>query len=67
LSNYYRLPPIDARIDQDTGISQQITVWSHAGSQVIRSSLLAISIEKSLLYVQPLYLATSQGSLPELK
>jgi uncharacterized membrane protein (UPF0182 family) len=58
---------IDARIDQDTVISQQITLWSQAGSQVIRGSLLAIPIEKSLLYVQPLYLAASQGSLPELK
>ncbi len=27
----------------------------------------AIPIERSLLYVQPLYLAASQGSLPELK
>lgn len=58
---------IDARIDQDTFISQQITLWSQAGSQVLRGSLLAIPIEKSLLYVQPLYLAASQGSLPELK
>ncbi|HSK30696.1 MAG TPA: UPF0182 family protein [Candidatus Limnocylindria bacterium] len=58
---------IEARIDQDTFISQQITLWSQAGSQVIRGSLLAIPIEKSLLYVQPLYLAASQGSLPELK
>jgi uncharacterized membrane protein (UPF0182 family) len=58
---------IDARIDQDTYISQQITLWSQAGSQVIRGSLLAIPIERSLLYVQPLYLAASQGSLPELK
>jgi uncharacterized membrane protein (UPF0182 family) len=58
---------IDARIDQDTVISQQLTLWSQAGSQVIRGSLLAIPIEKSLLYVQPLYLAASQGSLPELK
>ena len=48
-------------------ISQQITLWSQAGSQVIRGSLLAIPIEKSLLYVQPLYLAASQNSLPELK
>jgi hypothetical protein len=58
---------IDARIDQDTFISQQLTLWSQAGSQVIRGSLLAIPIEKSLLYVQPLYLAAAQGSLPELK
>jgi uncharacterized membrane protein (UPF0182 family) len=34
---------------------------------VIRGSLLAIPIEKSLLYVQPLYLSAEQGSLPELK
>jgi uncharacterized membrane protein (UPF0182 family) len=58
---------IDARIDQDTFISQQISLWSQAGSQVIRGSLLAIPIEQSLLYVQPLYLAAEQGSLPELK
>jgi uncharacterized membrane protein (UPF0182 family) len=58
---------IDARIDQDTVISQQITLWSQRGSQVIRGSLLAIPIEKSLIYVQPLYLAAEKGSLPELK
>ena len=34
---------------------------------MIRGSLLAIPIEKSLLYVQPLYLAAEKGSLPELK
>ncbi len=58
---------IDARIDQDTLISQQLSLWNQRGSQVIRGSLLAIPIEKSLLYVQPLYLAAEQGSLPELK
>jgi uncharacterized membrane protein (UPF0182 family) len=58
---------VDARIDQDTTISQQLTLWSQRGSQVIRGSLLAIPIEKSLLYVQPLYLAAEQGALPELK
>ena len=58
---------IDARIDQDTVISQQLTLWSQRGSQVIRGSLLAIPIEKSLLYFQPLYLAAEKGSLPELK
>jgi len=58
---------IDARIDQDTIISQQLSLWNQRGSQVIRGSLLAIPIEKSLIYVQPLYLAADQGSLPELK
>ena len=58
---------IDARIDQDAFISQQLSLWGQRGSQVIRGSLLAIPIEKSLLYVQPLYLAAEKGSLPELK
>jgi uncharacterized membrane protein (UPF0182 family) len=58
---------IDARIEQDAFISQQLSLWSQRGSQVIRGSLLAIPIEKSLLYVQPLYLAAEKGSLPELK
>ncbi|MGH7429491.1 MAG: UPF0182 family protein, partial [Candidatus Methylomirabilaceae bacterium] len=58
---------IDARIDQDSFISQQLSLWSQRGSTVIRGSLLAIPIERSLLYVQPLYLAAERGSLPELK
>ena len=58
---------IDARIDQDSFISQQLSLWTQRGSNVIRGSLLAIPIERSLLYVQPLYLAAEKGSLPELK
>jgi uncharacterized membrane protein (UPF0182 family) len=58
---------IGARIDQDAQISQQITLWSQRGSTVLRGSLLAIPVEDSLLYVQPLYLAAEKGSIPELK
>jgi uncharacterized membrane protein (UPF0182 family) len=59
---------INARIDQDAYISQQITLWGQVGSQVIRGSLLIIPIENSLLYVQPLYLSASDRvGLPELR
>src|SRR5438093_98117 len=58
---------IDARIDQDPVISQQLSLWNQRGSTVIRGSLLAIPIEQSLIYVQPLYLAAEQGALPELR
>ena len=59
---------IDARIDQDSYISQQITLWGQRGSQVIRGSLLVIPVETSLLYIQPLYLAAEdKGGLPELR
>jgi uncharacterized membrane protein (UPF0182 family) len=59
---------IDARIDQDPVISQQLALWNQRGSTVIRGSLLAIPLEQSLVYVQPLYLAAAeQGALPELR
>jgi hypothetical protein len=59
---------IDARIDQDPVISQQLSLWNQRGSTVIRGSLLAIPIDQSLVYFQPLYLAASeQGALPELR
>jgi len=58
---------IDARINQDSFISQQLTLWNQRGSEVIRGSMLVIPIEKSLLYVQPLFLAADKAGLPELK
>jgi len=58
---------IDARINQDAFISQQLTLWNQHGSEVIRGSMLVIPIEKSLLYVQPLYLVAEKGGLPELR
>jgi len=58
---------IDARMDQNSFISQQITLWSQRGSKVIRGNLLVVPIEESLLYVEPLYLSAEEGSLPELR
>jgi uncharacterized membrane protein (UPF0182 family) len=58
---------IVARINQDSFISQQLTLWNQRGSEVIHGSLLVIPIEKSLLYVQPLFLAADKAGLPELK
>ena len=59
---------IEARIDQDPTISQQISLWNQSGSKVLRANLLTIPISNSVLYVEPLFLqATASGSLPELK
>ncbi|NJK99840.1 MAG: UPF0182 family protein [Spirulinaceae cyanobacterium SM2_1_0] len=58
---------IEARIDQNPQISQQLTLWSQEGSQVIRGDLFVIPIEQSLLYVEPIYLRAEQSELPELK
>src|SRR3989454_5029501 len=58
---------IEARIDQDSFISQQLSLWNQRGSQVIRGNLLVIPIERSLVYVEPLYIAAEKGQLPDLK
>ncbi|MFN2324640.1 MAG: UPF0182 family protein [Gemmatimonadales bacterium] len=55
------------RINQDTEISRQVSLWDQGGSQVIRGELLVIPIEESLLYVQPMYLRAEGGRIPELK
>jgi len=55
------------RINQDTEISRQLTLWDQRGSQVIRGELLVIPIEESLIYVQPIYLRAEGGTIPELK
>lgn len=57
---------IEARINQDPVISEQITLWNRQGSRVIQGNLLVIPIERSLLYVEPLYLVAEQNQLPTL-
>ena len=58
---------IEARIDQDSEISQQLTLWGQQGSRVTRGNLLVIPVGDSFLYVEPLYIQAEQGQLPELK
>jgi len=58
---------IEAKIDQDSEISKQLTLWSQQGSRVTRGNLLVIPIEDSLLYIEPLYIQAETGQLPELK
>ncbi|AFY96138.1 UPF0182 family protein [Chamaesiphon minutus] len=64
---------IEARINQDPVISQQISLWNRQGSRVIQGNLLIVPIsgakgsrEQSLLYVEPLYLEATQNKLPTL-
>ncbi len=65
---------IEARINQDPVISQQISLWNRQGSRVIQGNLLIVPIsvakgstnDQSLLYVEPLYLEATQNKLPTL-
>ncbi len=55
------------RINQDTEIARQISLWDQRGSEVIRGELLVIPLGETLIYVQPLYLRAEGGRIPELK
>ncbi len=58
---------VEARVDQQTEISRELTLWGQKGSRVIRGNLMAIPIEQSFLFVEPVYLQASQESKPEVK
>ena len=73
---FYQLPKekliygpmqIEAMIDQNTTISEQLTLWDQKGSRVIRGNLIAVPIENSFLYVVPLYLTAAGTNFPQLK
>jgi uncharacterized membrane protein (UPF0182 family) len=58
---------IQARINQDSTISAQFTLWSAAGSSVVRGNLLVLPMGDSILYVEPIFLQSTQSSFPEFK
>ena len=73
---FYQLPKekliygpmqIEAMIDQNTAIAQQLTLWDQKGSRVIRGNLIAVPIENSFMYVVPLYLTAEGTDFPQLK
>jgi uncharacterized protein len=58
---------VDSRINQNPDISKQLTLWNQKGSGVIRGNMLAIPIEESILFIEPLYLKSESSEMPELK
>jgi uncharacterized membrane protein (UPF0182 family) len=51
---------IEARVNQQTEISRELSLWGQKGSRVIRGNLLAIPIEDTFIYVDPVYLESKQ-------
>jgi uncharacterized membrane protein (UPF0182 family) len=58
---------VETKIDQDRHLSGQLTLWDQRGSNVIRGNVLAIPIDDSLLYVEPIYLQAETAAYPELR
>ena len=58
---------VETKIDQDSFLSSQLSLWDQRGSKVIRGNVLAIPIEKTMLYVEPIYLQADTAAYPELR
>ena len=58
---------VETKIDQDRYLAAQLTLWDQRGSRVIRGNTLAIPIENTLLYLQPIYLQADTAAYPELR
>lgn len=58
---------IEARIDQNSELSSQFTLWNQQGSRILRGHLLVIPMGRSLLYVEPIYLRAESSPMPELR
>jgi len=58
---------VEARINQQPDISSELTLWGQQGSKVFKGNQLVIPIKNSFLYVEPVYLQSEQGQIPELK
>jgi len=58
---------VESQIDQNPEISAQLSLWGQGGSTLIRGNLLVYPLEDSLLYVEPLYMESTQNKFPQLK
>ena len=58
---------VETKIDQDSYLSGQLTLWDQRGSNVIRGNVLAIPIDNTMLYVEPIYLQSETSAYPELR
>ena len=63
-SNVFGPEQMESKVASNTQISQQITLWAQGGSQVILGNLLVIPLEDSLLYVEPVYLVSTNNAIP---
>lgn len=59
---------VENRIEQHPRISEKLSLWSQRGSRVIRGNLLAIPVDNSIVYVEPIFLRSEgEGAIPQLK
>jgi uncharacterized membrane protein (UPF0182 family) len=58
---------VSAFINQDQNISKDLTLWNQQGSHVIRGQIQVLPVGNTFLYVDPIYIQATEGSMPQLK
>jgi uncharacterized membrane protein (UPF0182 family) len=58
---------IDARIKQNTDISQKISLLNQNGSEVILGNVLMVPVGQSMLYFRPFYVQSASNPVPQLE
>jgi len=58
---------VEARIDQNSQLSGQLSLWNQQGSHVRRGAMVVIPIGRALLYAEPIYLQAERSPMPELR
>lgn len=58
---------IEALVEQDPTISEQLSLWRSGGSQVWTGHLHVVPVGDGLLYMEPVFLAAEEDAIPELR
>lgn len=58
---------IDAYIDNDRPVHQQVTMWIRHASEVMRGRTLLLPVAGDLVYVETIWVNSLQNDLPQLK
>ncbi len=58
---------VETKIDQDSFLSGQLSLWDQRGSNVIRGNVLAIPVDQTIIYIEPIYLQAETAAYPELR
>jgi uncharacterized membrane protein (UPF0182 family) len=57
---------VEALINQNAEISEKITLWDQHGSKVEMGRMVILPMGSTILYVQPVYLTSTNTKIPEL-
>jgi hypothetical protein len=58
---------IESYIDNDRPVHQQVTMWIRHASEVIRGHMVVLPIGGDLLYIETIWVSSTQNELPQLK